>query len=235
MQSGLHNSRPSAILCPWQACRALPGGEADLLIEGDNLEALKILAADYENRVDFIYIDPPYNSGKNFLYRNDFSKKGRENGSGAFSGDARRHGPWLSMIYPRLVAARRLLSPGGVIYVSIDDNELHNLLLLMGEVFGNENRAGVMTWVKKKKGSHLSRALRCITEYVLVFARDVKMLDLYGEDAYAYKWQPLLKRINREKILSFGPGVVETTLKKEHYPPPAYMGGVARGWSSWTG
>lgn len=200
-------------------------GKKDVFIEGDNMDALKILCRQHSGAVDVIYIDPPYNSGKNFVYRNSFYE-----GENAFSKrtgsiadiTARRHSLWLSMMLPRIILARRLLSDRGVMFVSIDDAELHNLLMIMNEVFGEENRAGVITWVKKKKGSHLSKSLRCITEYVAVFAKDIKKVDLYGEDAYTYKWQPLIKRVNKEKVLYFDAGTVETTLKKPYYPKGVY-------------
>ena len=195
----------------------------DLFIEGDNLAALKVLARDLAGKINFIYIDPPYNSGKNMAYRDDFTRSRRQD-PGAHPGTL-RHGQWLSMMYPRLVLARQLLSPEGVMYISIDDRELPALLMIADEIFGEENRAGIITWVKKKKGSHLSRVLRGMTEYVLVYGANVKKLDLYGEDAYTYKWQPLIKRVNREKVLSFGPGVVETTLKKSFYPRGIYGSG----------
>jgi len=200
-----------------------PASPGDLLIEGDNLEALRILAGIMPGQVDFIYIDPPYNTGKNMAYRDNFSTCRRAN-SQVHPG-ALRHGAWLSMMFPLLVLARRLLSPGGVMYISIDDRELPGLILIADEIFGEENRAGIITWVKKKKGSHLSRALRGMTEYVLVYGRDIKKLDLYGEDAYSHKWQPLIKRVNREHVLTFGAGVVETTLPGSFYPRGTYGNG----------
>jgi adenine-specific DNA-methyltransferase len=195
---------------------------SDVFIEGDNLAVLKILEQEFAGRVRFIYIDPPYNTGKQFTYRDHFRGLNRGNRS------RNHHQPWLSMMFPRLEMAKRMLAEDGVMYVSIDDTELHNLVMLMDEVFGEENRAGIITWVKKKKGSHLSKTLRSMTEYILVYGRDITKLDLYGEDAYTHKWQPLVKRINKEKTLTFEGGVVETTLKNNFYPAGIYgTGGTA--------
>lgn len=198
----------------------------NLFIEGDNIDVLKILNRNLEDKIKFIYIDPPYNTGKNFAYRDNFpmnfSDKERP---GEIDRSTRRHSGWLLMMYPLLTEAHRLLAPSGAIFISIDDSELANLILLCDEIFGEENRAGIITWVKKKKGSHLSKTLRKITEFILVYGKDASQLDLYGEDAYKYKWQPLVKRINSEKKLTFPAWLVETTLKKQFYPSGTYGNG----------
>jgi adenine-specific DNA-methyltransferase len=205
----------------------------DVFIEGDNLPVLKLLQSEFAGKVKFIYIDPPYNTGKQFTYKDHFrgnnKLNGNKNDGKSGSGhNTSHHAPWLCMICPRLMLARTLLAEDGVMYISIDDTELHNLILVMDEIFGEENRAGIITWVKKKKGSHLSRTLRSMTEYIVVYGKDITKLDLYGEDAYTHKWQPLVKRINKEKILEFVAGTVETTLKKKFYPAGIYgSGGVA--------
>jgi adenine-specific DNA-methyltransferase len=203
----------------------------DTIIEADNLEALKLLQDGFKNKIRFIYIDPPYNTGKQFTYKDHFRGESKNNlhGNNLKSNLASHlHSPWLSMMYPRIMLARELLKEDGVIYVSIDDSEVHNLILIMDEIFGENNRAGIITWVKKKKGSHLSKTLRCMTEYILVYGKNINRLDLWGEDAYTVKWQPLIKRINKEKILSFRGGTVESTLKKNFYPSGIYgTGGTA--------
>jgi adenine-specific DNA-methyltransferase len=134
-----------------------------VFIEGDNLEVLKLLQKAYNDRVDLIYIDPPYNTGNDFVYDDDFSDtlrayleftgqidtKGRRISAGA-DVLGRRHSRWLSMIYPRLVLARNLLSQAGVIFVSIDDNEVAQLRLVLDEVFGQENFIATFIWEKRQ-------------------------------------------------------------------------------------
>ena len=134
-----------------------------VFIEGDNLEVLKLLQKAYNDQVKLIYIDPPYNTGNDFIYPDDFSDTltayleftGQLDAEGnRTSADAeilgRRHSRWLSMMYPRLVLARNLLTQDGVIFVSIDDNELPRLLMILYEVFGEENHAATFVWQKKK-------------------------------------------------------------------------------------
>ncbi|EAD4325962.1 site-specific DNA-methyltransferase, partial [Listeria monocytogenes] len=124
-------------------------GSENLFITGDNLEALKLLQESYLGKIDMIYIDPPYNTGKDFVYQDNFKKTQKENdlseGSIDEDGDrlvkneksnGRYHSDWLTMMYPRLKLARNLLSDSGIIFVSIDDNEQTNLKLLMDEIFG---------------------------------------------------------------------------------------------------
>jgi len=174
---------------------------ANLFIEGENLEALKLLLKPYYGRVKMIYIDPPYNTGNDFIYPDDYRDPLgaylEQTGQVAGQGDethrnritsGRKHSGWLSMMYPRLWLARQLLRDDGVIFVSIDDNEVHNLLLLLREVFGEENHIATFTWVKKRKGSHLSKTRRSMTEYVACFGKQAKCVNLFGEEAYADKW-----------------------------------------------
>lgn len=124
----------------------------NLIIEGDNLEVLKLLQKSYYGRVKLIYIDPPYNTGKDFVYPDDFAEPTESYlyRSGQIDGDGFRtssnkdssgrfHSDWLSMVYPRLVASRNLLNEDGVILISIDDAELSRLILVVEEVFGEEN------------------------------------------------------------------------------------------------
>ena len=124
----------------------------NLYIEGDNLDVLKLLQNSYLNKVKMIYIDPPYNTGNDFIYRDNFkvSKEDYEEELGLFDEEENRlfkntetngryHSDWCSMMYPRLQLARNLLTDDGVIFISIDDNEVHNLRKICDEVFGEEN------------------------------------------------------------------------------------------------
>lgn len=213
----------------------------NLYIEGDNLDALKLLQETYLGKVKMIYIDPPYNTGNDFIYDDNFSM-GRgeydelsgdrdEDGNAMFDAEkwkqnstsnGRFHSEWLSMLYPRLKLARNLLQEDGVIFISIDDRELANLCKIGAEIFGHENLIAIFTWVKKKKGSHLSPRIRSMTEYIVCYSRSIETVSLIGEAAYSDKWQPLAKRTNSLKTLTFPPGYLETSLDDGVYPAGAY-------------
>lgn len=134
----------------------------NMFIEGDNLVALKILHKAYYGKVKMIYIDPPYNTGNDFIYNDDFkqarhsyeAEAGITDDEGSVVRDdglrtntgGHKHSNWLNMMYPRLFLARNLLRQDGVIFVSIDDNEVHNLRLMMNEIFGEENFVAQIEW-----------------------------------------------------------------------------------------
>ena len=157
----------------------------NLYIEGDNLDVLKLLQNSYLNKVKMIYIDPPYNTGNDFIYRDNFkvSKEDYEEELGLFDEEENRlfkntetngryHSDWCSMMYPRLQLARNLLTDDGVIFISIDDNEVHNLRKICDEVFGEENMIASIIW-QKKTGSSDANLIATITEYLLVFAKNI--------------------------------------------------------------
>ena len=162
----------------------------NVFIEGDNLEVLKLLQKAYNDRVKLIYIDPPYNTGSNdFIYPDDFSDTLRayleftgqadvEGNRTSASAEAmgRRHSRWLSLMYPRLVLARNLLTQDGVIFVSIDDNEVANLRALMDEVFGAENFITSFIWEKRTTREN-RRAFSISHDYLLCYARNKAMFE----------------------------------------------------------
>jgi adenine-specific DNA-methyltransferase len=154
-----------------------------VFIEGENLEVLKLLYKSYFGRVKLIYIDPPYNTGNDFIYHDDFSDPLaaylRQTGQMTEDGDmttsvpeknGRRHSSWLSMMYPRLAMARQFLTVDGLIFVSIDENEVHNLRLLMNDVFGEENFVSEICWRKAYGGGAKAKYIVVHHEYVLVYA-----------------------------------------------------------------
>ena len=160
----------------------------NLYIEGDNLEVLKVLRETYLGKVKMIYIDPPYNTGNDFVYNDDFAQgKGEfEQASGLFDeegnqtidpmqrnteSNGRFHTDWLNMIYPRLKVARDLLTDDGVIFISIDENEITNLRKICDEIFGSQNFIDVLHWKKKKQPSFLARHTAKMMEYVAVYAK----------------------------------------------------------------
>lgn len=161
----------------------------NLYIEGDNLDALKILKETYAGKVKLIYIDPPYNTGHDFVYDDDFAKTRGE--YDAESGDyneeggrlvanpesnGRFHSDWCSMMYPRLALARDLLTADGAIFISIDDNEVNNLLNLMNELFGQENEIATFVWEKMYTTKNDSSVVSNKHEYVCCFAKSVNTL-----------------------------------------------------------
>lgn len=159
----------------------------DVLIEGDNLQVLKLLKNGYSRAVKLIYIDPPYNTGDTFTYNDDFAVPERqyleETGQVDEQGNAttsrietggRKHAPWLTMMFPRLALARHLLRRDGVMLVSIDNNEVHHLRLLLDAVFGAENFVDMMTWRGARKGD--AKLTGGGQDYVLVYARDRSFL-----------------------------------------------------------
>lgn len=158
-------------------------GTGNAIIEGDNLEVLKTLQHAYHGRVKLIYIDPPYNTGGDFIYPDDyaeglasyqlFTRQVNEEGHKLTTNvntSGRYHSRWLTMMYPRLYLARNLLREDGVIFVSIDDHEVHNLRLIMDEIFGEENFVAQMIW--EGAGKNDARQIGTNHEYVLVYARN---------------------------------------------------------------
>jgi len=212
----------------------------NLYIEGDNLEVLKLLQKSYYGKIKMIYIDPPYNTGNDFVYKDDFHDNienykritGQVDGNGNSIStntetSGRYHTDWLNMMYPRLRLARNLLADDGVIFISIDDNEVHNLRKICDEVLGEDNFIAQFVWIKKKKGSHLSKTTRSMTEYIICYSNIIENVELYGEDAYSDKQQPLAKRTNSIKQLIFPKNVVKTTLNDGVYKANKYGEGTS--------
>ena len=189
-----------------------PDAPNHILIEGDNLEALTALSYTHAGKIDVIYIDPPYNTGnKDFVYNDAFVDKE----------DSFRHSKWLSFVSKRLAIAKRLLSPSGVIFISIDDNEQAQLKLLCDEIFGDSNFVGEIVWFKKRKGSFLSNKLVSLTEYILPYVNNPSV-QLFGGLPDNSESQPIIKRTNGKKTLCFKANVVSTKLKDGVYPAGLY-------------
>ena len=156
------------------------GESENLIIKGDNLEALKALLPYYYNKVKCIYIDPPYNTGnENWIYNDKVNSPEMKKWLGRVVGsegeDLSRHDKWLCMMYPRLKLLRELLSDDGVIFVSIDDNEVHHLRILMDEVFGEGNLIATFIWKKKSTSTNVTGAqVSSLTDYVLCYGRTGK-------------------------------------------------------------
>ena len=150
----------------------------NLFIEGDNLDALKLLQNSHRGRIKLIYIDPPYNTGGDFIYGDDFAENARDYRarSNADDGDGRLHANWLSMMYARLVLARTLLSEDGAIFISIDDNEQANLRKICDEIFGEENFVNCIAVKLSEatgvKMTHARSRFPKTKEYILFYSRD---------------------------------------------------------------
>jgi len=171
----------------------------NLYIEGDNLEVLKILRRSYRGEVDMIYIDPPYNTGSDFVYKDSFTNsvanykeqarlvnQSNANTSGRF------HSDWCSMMYPRLRLAHDLLSNSGLIFVSINEVEQANLEKILNEIFGEDNRIATLIWQNKKGGGNDSNYFAVEHEYVVVYARDKSLLKKFYEaysDSYVTRYK----------------------------------------------
>ena len=205
----------------------------NLYIEGDNLEVLKLLQETYLGKIKMIYIDPPYNTGNDFVYEDDFAQSTDEYlaNSGQFDEDGNRmvqntesngrfHTDWLNMIYPRLKLAKDLLTDDGVIFISIDDNEQENLKKLCDEVFGRQNFVSQLVWEKKKKGSFLSNSITNIKEYIFVYCKSIfRFESLIGEinsDAETY---PCINASNKRELRTI-PAGIESKYKEKNYFMP---------------
>ena len=156
----------------------------NLIIHGDNLEALKALMPYYQGKIKCIYIDPPYNTGnESWVYNDKVNspkiKKWLGKVVGGESEDLCRHDKWLCMMYPRLKLLRDLLSEDGVIFVSIDDNEQAHLKLLFDEIFGEQNLISQLVWKKKAGGGSDTKYFTSDHEYILVYAKDEKLQERY--------------------------------------------------------
>lgn len=158
----------------------------NLYIEGDNLEVLKLLQNSYFNKVKMIYIDPPYNTGNDFIYIDDFAQNidEYEEAKGSFDEEGNRlfkntdtngrfHSDWCSMIYPRLVLARNLLADDGVIFISIDDNEQENLKKICDEVFGEKNFIAQIIWERAYAPVNLKKHFSENHDYIICYAKDI--------------------------------------------------------------
>lgn len=164
----------------------------NLYIEGDNLEVLKLLQESYLGKVKMIYIDPPYNTGNDFIYADNFLRSQEEENEemGMYDEDENRlfkntdtngrfHSDWCSMIYPRLMLARNLLTEDGVIFISIGEEEIENLHKIADEVFGRNNLVGTILWKKKTNGNNMG-FLPSVHDYIICYAKNIRDINDMG-------------------------------------------------------
>lgn len=162
----------------------------NIIIEGENLEVLKILSSSYRGKIKFIYIDPPYNTGEDFLYNDNFSEdktnywernESTENGIRLDSNSdtsGRFHSNWLDDMYSRLLVSRTLLKPDGVIFISMDDHEIHHLRKICDEIFGEENFLVNIIWEKRYTRSNNSKLFGTMTEHVLCYRKSNDLVNI---------------------------------------------------------
>jgi len=222
----------------------------NIFIEGENLEVLKVLQKSYYGKIKMIYIDPPYNTGNDsFIYPDKFSESKEdylkrigekdEEGyllkEGLFRKNSKENGQfhsvWLSMMYPRLFLARNLLRDDGVIFISIDDNEVHNLRMVMNEIFGEENFVANVVWQKRYSASNDTKGFAALHDHIIVYQktdsfqrnllpRTEKQDKLYKNDDKDGKglWRSdnlLVKSYSENYVFP----IINPKTKKEYYPP----------------
>lgn len=197
----------------------------NLYIEGDNLDVLKVIRETYLGKVKMIYIDPPYNTGNDFVYNDDFSQGTNEyqensgqldeNGNRLFQNtesNGRFHTDWLNMIYPRLKVAKDLLTDDGVIFISIDSHEQANLKKVCDEVFGERNFVDIFNWAKTETPENLSVKCRQIIEYVLCYQKNRNNIRFKGIQKFSSSSNGLLNQPNAIGVLEFPANKVTTNI-----------------------
>jgi site-specific DNA-methyltransferase (adenine-specific)/adenine-specific DNA-methyltransferase len=213
-----HQDVPYRLLEPVDELSCGPADSGNLIVQGDNLHALKALLPRYAGQVKCIYIDPPYNTGnEDWVYDDNVNSPEIRRWLGQVVGKEGetldRHDRWLCMMYPRLVLLRQFLRDDGVIFVSIDDHELANLLKLMEEIFQLRNYVEVFSWIKTETPSNLSQKTKKKTEYILCFQAGRSGERFRGLQRSSASDNPLLKSQNSEKTLVFPAGKVRTNLR----------------------
>ena len=200
------------------------GTTENLYIEGDNLEVLKLLQKSYYKKVKMIYIDPPYNTGKDFVYKDNYSDNltnyleltGQDRSLGTNTeSDGRYHSNWLNMMYPRLKLARNLLANDGVIFVSIDEIEYAKLRAICDEIFGEENHIADFVWHNKKGGGNDSKHVAVEHEYIVLYAKSKNEL---GELFIPYNPVYLTRYKEKDEKGSFYWDTFKRKSGKQYYP-----------------
>lgn len=192
----------------------------NLYIEGDNLEVLKLLQENYLGKIKMIYIDPPYNTGSDFVYKDNFSVSvdEYEDAAGVYDDagnkmfkntntNGRFHSDWCSMIYSRLLLASKLLKDDGILFISIDDNEVENLTKIGKEIFGESNYINALKWKRKKQPSFLSKHIAPVMEYVLIFAKNSESMGKLSVESVSDSTKKVINISNVESERVFKKGV----------------------------
>lgn len=205
----------------------------NLYIEGDNLEVLKLLQETYLDKVDLIFIDPPYNTGHDFMYLDNFIQSYAEyighsnqydlNGNRLIQNiesNGRFHTDWLNMMYPRLKIAKDILKKNGIIFITLDDNENYNARKLCNEIFGEKNFIAEFIWEKKKKPSFLHRNVGKIFDYVLCYAKQSELTVPFSiEKTTEGKKYPINNAGNNRSTITLPPFSVDFSIKEQIFEP----------------
>ena len=205
----------------------------NLYIEGDNLEVLKLLQNSYMGKVKMIYIDPPYNTGNDFVYHDDFDKDYSEYDEHNkfedgirfwknLDSNGRFHSDWCSMIYARLMVARSLLTEDGVLFISIDSREITNLKKICDEVFGERNFIDIFNWAKTETPENLSKKSKQIIEYILCYQKVKDDSKFRGIRKESVSSNGLLNQPNAIGVLTFPENKVLTSIPNGIIPPGMY-------------
>ncbi|HAC1691767.1 TPA_asm: site-specific DNA-methyltransferase, partial [Listeria monocytogenes] len=212
----------------------------NLFITGDNLEALKLLQESYLNKIKVVYIDPPYNTGTNMIYSNDYSVSAEEyldsTGESEWGyklvsnpkTDGRHHSRWLSMMYPRIKIGRNLLSDDGFMILSMDDSEIENLIKLGDEIFGEENRIGIVTVVHKPEGRNQEKFFGTSNEFALFYAKDKSKANfnnviLDTEKLNEYNFSDEKGKFKKKNFIRKADGKYATREAKPNFWYPIYV------------
>ncbi len=230
----LINTLPATSLIPCPRESINWDATENVFIEGENLDALKLLNEKYSGKIKTIYIDPPYNTGNNsFTYGDKFSVTPREyhsrnDGSrnkqkmdiaGAPVPENKHnghfHANWLSMMHPRLILAHRLLRDDGLIFVSIDDNEIANLKIIMDETFGADNYVDIFCWAKSETPANLSKKSKKVIEYILCYQKSKTSEKFKGIRKKSISSNGLLNQSNKLNTLVFPANIVRTNITNQ--------------------
>ena len=198
----------------------------NVYIEGDNLEVLKILQQGYYNKIKMIYIDPPYNTGNDFVYKDNY-KDSLENYKKTVSSlgksnpetSGRFHTDWLNMMFPRLMLAHTLLKDDGVIFISIDDNEVHNLRKICDEIFGENNFISNVIWEKKYSPANDSKVISSTHDHILVYAKNLECWDM-GLLERTKEMNDRYKNLDNDVRGAWKPGGLSAKTYNEKYDYP---------------
>lgn len=201
----------------------------NMIINGDNLLALKSLLPKYEDKVDIIYIDPPYNTGikeGQWVYSDNVDDPRIRKWLGEVVGtegeDLSRHDKWLCMMYPRLKLLQKLLSRNGFIFISIDENELYNLKIIADEIFGANNFVGQYMWYKSATPPNLSFKVKRNLEYIICYQKTPNSTKFQGVQKTSPSNDPMTKPQNSIKELKFEKGVIQFSFKDKVIPKGVY-------------
>lgn len=206
----------------------------NLFFTGDNLEVLRHLQNNYQNKIDVIYIDPPYNTGNDgFVYPDNFeySDDKLRDMFGLDDDQVERlksiqgkssHSSWLTFMYPRLFLAKKLLTEHGIIFVSIDDNEQPNLSLLMGNIFGESSYSGTFVWKRTDTPANLSKTIKQSTEYIISYCKNRGNVRFFGKNKKSISNNGLMNQTNSEHELIFPANKVDTNLEDGIYKKGSY-------------